>query len=427
MTSSRGTPVGPVPSTRGTPVGPVASSRGTPVGAVPRDPPTGLVHVADPSSPRRSGLLGVAMVLLLLGLPLWVLAAQAPTRSAARSQEQHAAQLSELESDLAAGNSTAVAALLARLEPELDKDERFALDVAYRLIKHRLFSEAAGQWNRAAKKVQASMQASSGQTLSPAADRGLQRRFAEVVFVQGLLTARLGEKAEALRLLRQADGYGFPPLDSPLMAFAAECLYELKEYALAAQAYQDIVKTAPQNAEARLRLGVSLYSSGQLVPAEKELEQALRQAPSLPHAHYTLGAVLFEQKRVEEARTHFEQELASDPRCTGCMAKLAHIAYLKGDDRQCESWLAKAAAVDPGDVETNLVHGMLANRSGHYDQAIVHLTKVVEASPGYAKAQYQLAIAYQRSGNAEKAREHQEIYDKLIQEEKARTIGVRGE
>jgi Flp pilus assembly protein TadD len=109
------------------------------------------------------------------------------------------------------------------------------------------------------------------------------------------------------------------------------------------------------------------------------------------------------------------------------MAKLAHIAYLKGDDRQCESWLARAAAVDPGDLETNLVYGMLANRAGRYDQAIRYLTKAIELSPGSMKAQYQLAIAYQRSGDAERAREHLEIYNKLIREEKARTIGVRGE
>jgi tetratricopeptide (TPR) repeat protein len=367
------------------------------------------------------------VALLLLGLPLPILAAQAPTRSAARSLEQHAAQLKELESDLAAGNPTAVAALLRRLEPELDEDERFALDVAHRLIEHRLFPEAAAQWSRAAKKVQASMRAASGQTLAPAADRELKRRFAEVVFVQGLLTARLGEKAAALRLLQQADGLGFPPLDSPLMALAASCLYELQEYGLAAQAYREIAKRAPQNAEARLRLGVSLYSSGQLVPAEKELEQALRQAPTLRYAHFYLGTVLFEQKRVEEARSHLEQELAADPRCDGCMAKLAHIAYLKGDDRQCESWLSKAAALDPVNPETNLVYGMLANRAGRYDQAIRHLTKVVQLSPGSTKGQYQLALAYQRSGNAEKAREHLEIYNRLIQEQKARSIGVRGE
>ena len=367
------------------------------------------------------------MALLLVAPPLAAVAAQAPTRSAARSLEQRAAEMKELESDLTAGDAAATTALLHRLEPELDADERFALDVAYRLIEHRLFSDAAAQWSRAAKRVQASMSAASGQTLAPAGDRELKRRFAEVAFVQGLLTARLGEKAEALRLLRQADGYGFPPLDSPLMALAADCLYELKEYALAAQAYREVVKGAPRDAEARLRLGVSLYSSGQLAPAEKEIEQALRLAPSLPRAHYSLGAVLFEQKRLEEARAPLEKELLADPRCSGCMVKLAHIAYLKGDDRQCESWLAKAAVLDADDVETNLVYGMLANRSGRYDQAIVHLAKVVAASPGYAKAQYQLAIAYERSGNAVKAREHQKIYDTLVQEEKARAIGVRGE
>ena len=110
------------------------------------------------------------------------------------------------------------------------------------------------------------------------------------------------------------------------------------------------------------------------------------------------------------------------------MAKLAHIAYLKGDDRQCESWLAKATALDPDDLETNLVAGMLENRTGRYDQAIRHLVQGGRAVAGLRRRRSTSSrLAYQRSGNAEKAREHQEIYDRLIQEEKARTIGVRGE
>jgi tetratricopeptide (TPR) repeat protein len=395
------------------------------------DRPTRGATGDQPGAARRGGgtltrRSAPIVPLLLLGLSVQPLAGQAPTRSAARTQEQHAAQLKELESALAAGNSEAVAAVVRRLDPELD-DERFALDVAYRLIEHRRFTEAAAPWNRAAKQVEASTRAASGQTLAPAADRQLQRRVAEVMFVQGLLTARLGEKAEALRLLRQADGYGFPPLDSPLMSLAAACLFELREYGLATQAYREIVKSAPRSAEARLRLGVSLFSAGQPVPAEKELEQALRLAPALPHAHYTLGAVLFELKRVDEAGPHLERELAADPRCSACMVKLGHIAYLKGDDRQSESWLAKAAALDPDDLETSLVYGMLATRAGRYDEGIRYLTRVVEKSPGSMQAQYQLAVAYQRGGNADKAREHMEIYNRLVKEDKARTIGVRGE
>jgi tetratricopeptide (TPR) repeat protein len=394
-------------------------------------PPRGrsveTAYEGSSGGPFHRSRLRVTLLAGLLGLPLPILAAQAPTDTAAAgSQEQHAAQLEQLDSYLAAGDSDAATTLLRQLEPELEADERFALDAAYRLLDYRRFPEAQVQWSRAAKHVQASLRAAAGQTLAPDADRELQRRFAEIVFVQGLLTARLGEKAEALRLLTQADGYGFPPLDSPLVALAANCLYELKEYALATQAYQEIVKHAPEDAEARLRLGISLYSSGQRAAAEKEFDQALRLAPRLPYANYYLGAVLFEQKRTDEAQACLERELALDPRCCACMAKLAHIAYLKGDDRQCESWLAKAAALDPDDPETNLVYGMLANRAGHYDQAIRYLTKVVALSPDYAKAQYQLALAYQRSGNAEKAKEHLEIYNRLIQEQKAKSIGVRG-
>ena len=152
----------------------------------------------------------------------------------------------------------------------------------------------------------------------------------------------------------------------------------------------------------------------------------LRRRPDAAEAHSLLGAALLEDKRIDGARAHLERALTADPRCISCLARLAHVAYLAGDDAQCASWLAKATALDPAHAETNLVLGMLENRRGLYDQAIEHLSRVVEQAPGSAKAQYQIALAYRRSGNAAKAREHQEIYDRLIQEQRAKGLGVRG-
>jgi Flp pilus assembly protein TadD len=200
----------------------------------------------------------------------------------------------------------------------------------------------------------------------------------------------------------------------------------LQEHVLAIQAYREVLKRAPGNVQARLWLGVSLYSTGQLAAAEKELREVLRRPPATSQAHYTLGAVLFEQKRNDVATASLERGLALDPRCSGCMSKLAHIAYLKGDDQECEAWLARAAALAPASLEASLVSGMLENRAGRYELAIQHLSRLVEQSPSHANAQYQLALAYRRSGNALKAREHQEIYTRLIQEQKARSLGVRG-
>ena len=328
---------------------------------------------------------------LLLALSLALPASPEPPR-------RHDADLKKLDASLATGDAEATEALLRRLQPGLDADPRFALDAIYVFLGRRRFSEARDQWNRLAPRLQESLRGPSGAAPSAAAEKEQQRRVAEALFVQGLLTARAGPKDEALRLLQQADGYGFPPLDSPLMLLAADGLSDLQEPTLAAQAYRAFLERSPADVKARLRLGVALYSSGQVGAAEKELREVLRRGPDTPQAHYLLGAVLFEQKRADEARTHLEQELARDPACAGCLAKLAHVAYLAGDDRQCEAWLAKAAALDPEHVETNLVSGMLENRTGRYEQAIQHLSRVVEQSPAYAKAQYQLALAYQRAG-----------------------------
>jgi len=304
--------------------------------------------------------------------------------------------------------------------------ERRALDAVYVLIQQRRFAEARTRWKPIAGRVQQDVKASSGRSLAPVAQQELQRRYAEVVFIQGLLEARLGRREDALAQLRQADGYGFPPLDSPLMGLAGECLLELQEPVLASQAYGERVKAAPADSEARLGLAASLLAKGDLPAAERELREVLRRRPEQPKAEYYLGAVLAEERRDAEARGHLERELARDPRCTGCLARLGLVAYLEGDDAGCESWLGKAAALDPEGVDTNMIYGMLYNRTGRPALAVERLSRVVQATPGYAKAQYQLAIAYQRAGDPTKAREHREIYDRLIAEQKVRTLGVRG-
>jgi len=343
-----------------------------------------------------------------------------------KQSDRHDVSLLLLDSYLATGKTQAASALLARLDPDLDRDERFALDATYALLARKKAAEAKALWTRVAGRVQEALHARPPQGLPPAEDQALRRRVAETLFVQGLLTAQTGEKQEALRLLREADQYGFPPLDSPLMERAADCLFDLHEYALATQAYQEVMKHAPQNTRAHLRLAISQYSSGLVGVAGAELERLLQSAPNLRQAHYYLGAVRFDQKRAAEAESQLRSELALDPGCYRCMAKLAHLAYLAGDDEQCQSWLDQAVALDPDHQETLLVSGMLENRTGHYDQAIQHLSRVVAESPKDTLARYQLAIAYQRSGNLQKAREHRQAYDKLIQEEKARTLGVRG-
>jgi len=380
-------------------------------------------HEARPDDPRAAVELGM----LLYRRDNASREAQALLGAVApRFPKQRDLQLALLDSYLAAGDSVATAAWLERLRPELETDDRFALDTTYCLLGRQRFPEARGEWSRVARRVQARLQDASGKNLSPEADRQLRLGVAEVIFMQGLLTARLGKKEEALQLLAQADGYGFPPLDSPLMMVAGDCLRELREYGLAADAYREVVEYAPESSEGRLRLGATLYLSGRLSEAREAIEALLHRAPDYPRANYQLGTILLEQNQPEEARAYVERELARDARCNRCMATLAHLAYLRRDDDACRAWLEKAQALDPDELETNLVAGMLAIRSGRYERAIQHLTRAVARAPDSLKARLQLATAYYRHGDQEKAREQREIYAELIRKEKARTLGVRG-
>ncbi len=337
----------------------------------------------------------------------------------------HRTELKRLDDHLAKGELAAAASLLGRLQPQIDADERFGFDTIYVLVGRRRFGEAKDQWNRLAPRLQQSLRAPEG-AASAAQESERRSRAAEALFVQGLLTARSGAREEALRDLQQADGYGFPPLDSPLMLLAADCLAELQEHRLAVQAYRAFLERVPADAGARLRLGASLLLTGQVRDAEKELARVLAESPESPQAHYWMGALLFEQKRYPDAKAHLQRALALDPRCVDCMAQLAHAAYLDNDLGLSESFLARALALDPDHVEAHLVAGMLANRTGRYDAAIQHLALVVASAPGSARAQFQLAFAYRRSGNAEKAREHQAIYDRLLREQRASSSKVPG-
>jgi tetratricopeptide (TPR) repeat protein len=341
-----------------------------------------------------------------------VSAPRAAQRVSPKRQDGH---LALLDSYLVRGDLKAATTLLRKLEPELDASSRLAFDVIYYLLQYRQLALAQEQWSRVHGRIQARAQEGPG----PAA----KAELGEDLFVQGLLAAAAQQKGEALRLLQLADSSNFPPLDSRQMLMLADTLYELGESRLAVPTYQEFLQHWPGDQQARLHLALALQAINQPLAAQEQLERVLREDPRFPGASYALGAVLFDMKHSDEAQARFEQELRLNPRCSECMAKLAHVAYLAGDDQRCESWLQQAANLDPAWDETNLVYGMLEIRAGKYESAIQHLSRIVKQFPDHLQAHYQLQIAYQRSGNAEKALEHANAFKKLTEEQKAQTVG----
>jgi tetratricopeptide (TPR) repeat protein len=70
-------------------------------------------------------------------------------------------------------------------------------------------------------------------------------------------------------------------------------------------------------------------------------------------------------------------------------------------------------------TETYLVFGLLYNRLGQYELAVQNLETVVRDLPDFPTGRLQLSVAYQRLGNAEKAKEQREAYNRLIEARRA--------
>ncbi|MGB7233860.1 MAG: FG-GAP-like repeat-containing protein, partial [Candidatus Acidiferrum sp.] len=171
----------------------------------------------------------------------------------------------------------------------------------------------------------------------------------------------------------------------------------------------------------------------------------------------TLGVAYMNQQRPAEAQKFFEQSLAADPQFEVARLNLG-ISYLAQQKLEpARTTLAAAAAKLPndpfawynlgltykdlGDAEkgvdafthvTRIVNeadpwyfvGYLDSQLQHYDQAIAAFQKALALFPDHASAEFGIARAYQRSGNAAAAREHLANFQKITSQHLGSPFGA---
>jgi tetratricopeptide (TPR) repeat protein len=347
-----------------------------------------------------------SQIRLFLGLLLYEedslnLAAQQLMESVAgRFPENVELQVKLMDSYLAHGERAKGLGQLTRLQTAMEADPGLAIHVVYLLIQHNQPEAAREQLDKIAGRPDS------------AAVRG------ELYFLQGLIAAAGGRKEEAMGLLQQADRHDFPPRDSFQMLILADCLSRLQELDFASQAYREYLSHHPGDVPARMRLGLSLYSLGLFDRAEAEFEAVRAADPRFPEVNYYLAEILFAKNALDDAERVLLEELRHAPKSGRCLAKLARIHYQRGEMEECEQVLETARRTEPDWPEVHLVSGLIHNRKGLYEEAVRDLTFVVRELPDFPTGHLQLSIAYARSGQAGKAKEHRDIYNRLIEEQK---------
>ncbi len=151
-----------------------------------------------------------------------------------------------------------------------------------------------------------------------------------------------------------------------------------QKFADAQKYFEKSLAADPKFAIARVNLGVSLLSQQKLDPARAALEQAAKELPNDPYAWYNLGLVYKDSSEIEKG-----------------IAAFTHVTQLTPE------------------ADGYYFVGYLQSQAQHYDEAIAAFTKALEAFPFHASAEFGIARAYQRKGDAAAAREHLARFQKI--------------
>jgi Tfp pilus assembly protein PilF len=162
-----------------------------------------------------------------------------------------------------------------------------------------------------------------------------------------------------------------------------------QKFADAQKNFQQALSADPKFAVARLNLGVALLSQQKLEPAREALEDAAHQLPQDPYAWYNLGLVYKDSNEIEKGIAAFHHVTELTPEADG----FYFVGYLQ-------------------------------SQSQHYDEAIAAFQKALAAYPFHASAEFGLARAYQRKGDAAAAREHLARFQKITTEHLGSPFGA---
>ena len=102
-------------------------------------------------------------------------------------------------------------------------------------------------------------------------------------------------------------------------------------YPAAINAYTQLLKRDPQDADAQIGMGEALASLGRTSEAEASLRRAVEVEPGYWASHATLGDFLFDRGRIDEAAVELSRVTELVPSSAAAWSNLGGVLQMKGD------------------------------------------------------------------------------------------------
>jgi thioredoxin-like negative regulator of GroEL len=191
-------------------------------------------------------------------------------------------------------------------------------------------------------------------------------------YQKGMSAAQKGNAKSAVEFLGKAVA-AYPNFSMALSDLGTQYM-KLLQWDKAAETFEALLKQKPNDATARLDLGIALYNiSGalqtdkkmdeanqKLTQAESHLREALKLKSTGPSAHYYLGMTLIKLRRYDEAQSELESTIKNG----GDGIALAH-KYLGGlymsahRNKEASDELEKYVQLEPKAVDAERIKGTI--------------------------------------------------------------------
>jgi tetratricopeptide (TPR) repeat protein len=156
--------------------------------------------------------------------------------------------------------------------------------------------------------------------------------------------------------------------------------------------------------EAELTLADLFLAIGNLDEAEQIYAKAAAEQPRSPDVQEALGYLALRRNQDELARRYYERAFEFGSRSGRLRYDYATLLRDAGESEdKLIDLLKQATLLDPNLFEAFHLLGYLALKQDRYSESINALKRATELQPGRASVWEHLALAYQRSGNREKA------------------------
>jgi tetratricopeptide (TPR) repeat protein len=242
--------------------------------------------------------------------------------------------------------------------------------------------------------------------LDPGSERRIQTDLLELAVVWADLRIRLAPPGEAVAARRDA----LRVLDEAEASFGRSPALDRRRRALDPASDRAAGRDAPRSAWDHYDLGRSYLRSGAVEAAAAEFRRVLEERPQDFWSNFYEGLCAFRLGQFEESVAAFRTCIALNP-AAACYYNRALAYESLGRTGPAFADYSHALALDPTLTSARLNRGILLYRQGRYRDAIGEYQQALKAAAdpeSLGRVHYNLALAYQASGEHPAARLHAE-------------------